>query len=149
MVNSLAPHEGRITVPDLEFRKLFTEAKVVAVVGLSDNPARTSHRIGKYLKNEGGYRIIPINPNITEVLGEKCYPDLASIPADIVIDIVNVFRRSEHIEEVARDAVKRGCKFFWAQLGVYNQKAEEILREAHIPYIMNRCIFVEHQSIFY
>lgn len=136
-------------MPDHEFRKLFTETKVVAVVGLSDNPARTSHRIAKYLKNEGGYRIVPVNPNATEVLGEKCYSDLTAIPADIVIDIVNVFRRSEHLEEVARDAVKRGCKFFWAQLGVYNQKAEEILREAQIPYIMNRCIFVEHQSIFY
>ncbi|HNT27014.1 MAG TPA: CoA-binding protein [bacterium] len=137
------------TVVDVDLRKLFSETRTVAIVGLSDNPVRTSHRIAKYLKNEAGYRIIPVNPTVAEVLGEKSYPDLLSIPADIVIDIVNVFRRSEHLEAVAREAVQRGCRFFWSQLGVYSQKAEEVLRDAKLPFVMNRCIFVEHQNLFH
>lgn len=132
-----------------DLKKVFEEAHTIAVVGLSDNPARTSHRIAKYLKNEAGYRVIPVNPNITELWGEKSYPNLLAIPSDIVIDIVNVFRRSEYLEEIAREAVQRGCRFFWAQLGIYGQKAEEILKAAGIPYVMNRCIFVEHQSLFH
>ena len=132
-----------------DFRKLFEETRTIAVVGLSDNAARTSHRIAKYLRNEAGFRVIPVNPGIAELWGEKSYPDLLSIPADITVDIVNVFRRSEYLADIARAAVKRGCRFFWAQLGVYGREAEDILKAAKIPYVMNRCIFVEHQSIFH
>ena len=136
-------------MPEIDLRKLFSEIKTVAIVGLSDNPSRTSYRIGKYLKNEAGYRIIPVNPNVAEVLGEKCYASLRDIPAEIVIDVVNVFRRSEYLEEVARDAVARGCRFFWSQLGVSSKEAADILSSAKIPFLMNRCIFVEHQSFFH
>ena len=132
-----------------DMKKILKKAKTIAIVGLSNKPERTSNRIGKYLQNTGKYRIIPVNPTICEVLGEKSYGSLKDIPADIEIDIVNVFRRSEYLKDVARDAVERGCGAFWAQLGVYDEKAGEILAEADIPTIMNTCIFVEHQNLIY
>lgn len=138
-----------VIVSSIDMKKLFSDTKTVAVVGLSNNPGRTSHRIGKYLKNEAKYSVIPINPNVSEVFGEKSYDSLLDIPVDIEIDIVNIFRRSEYLPEIARQAVKRNCKFFWAQLGVYNEEAEQILQDAGIPYIMNQCIFVEHQSVLH
>lgn len=136
-------------MPGTDLKKLFSEIKTIAIIGLSDNPSRTSYRIGRYLKNEAKYTIIPVNPNVSEVLGEKSYPTLLDIPQEIKIDIVNVFRRSEHLEELAMQAVQKKCGFFWAQLGIYSIEAEKILLEAEMPYIMNQCIFVEHQSLFY
>ena len=132
-----------------DLKKLFESTKTVAIVGLSDNPTRTSYRIARYLQKEAGYRIVPVNPNVTEVLGEKAYPSLLSVPDNISIDIVNVFRRSEHLQQIANEAASRGCSFFWAQLGVTDSKAEEILEREKIPYIMDDCIFVEHQGCFF
>ncbi len=133
----------------IDIKKLFSETKTIAIVGLSDKIERTSNRIGRYLKNEGGYRIIPVNPEIEDVLGEKAYPSLLDIPEDIEIDILNVFRRSEYLPQLAEEAVKRKVKFFWAQLGIYNKEAEKILINAGIPYIMDACIFVEHRGFFF
>lgn len=130
-------------------KKLFEATRTIAIVGLSDNPARTSNRIARYLQNEAGYRIIPVNPRIDEVLGEKAYPSLTAVPEDIKIDIVNVFRRCEYLPEIAEESITRGCGFFWAQLGVKNSEAAEILDKAEIPYIMDACIFVEHRSCFF
>jgi uncharacterized protein len=129
----------------VDIKGVLESAKTIAVVGLSDKDGKTSNRIGKYLKSKG-YVVVPVNPNADEVIGEKSYKSLADIPPEIKIDIVNVFRRSEFVEEVANEAVKRGCGTFWAQLGIYSENAAKLLEEANIPFIMNRCIFVEHQN---
>lgn len=132
-----------------DMKKILKKAKTIAIVGLSNKPERTSYRIGKYLQNTGKYKIIPVNPTISEVFGEKSYASLKDIPEDIEIDIVNIFRRSEYLEDIARDVVELGCGAFWAQLGVYNENAEKTLKDAEIPTIMNTCIFVEHQNLIY
>ncbi len=133
----------------IELKKIFEKSQNIAIVGLSSRSDRTSNRIGRYLKEEAGYNIIPVNPNEDSILGETSWPSLTDIPSDIKIDIVNVFRRPEHLESIAAECVQRGVGFFWAQLGVSNDKAAEILQKAEVPYVMNRCIFVEHQQIFF
>ncbi len=132
---------------DANLRRLFNTSETIAVVGLSGKPHRVSYRIGKYLKDKG-FRVIPVNPNEEEIFGEKSYASLLDIPRDIKIDIVNVFRRSEYVEEVAKEAVEMGCKFFWSQLGIYSKSAEVILEEKGIPFLMNTCILIEHQRLF-
>lgn len=132
-----------------DIKKILKKAKTIAVVGLSNKTERTSNRIGKYLQNTGKYRVIPVNPTICEVLGEKSYASLKDIPADIDIDIVNVFRRSEYLEGIAKEAAQRGCGAFWAQLGLDDENARKVLEEAQIPAVMNKCIFVEHQNLIY
>jgi len=136
-------------VEKVDFKAIFEKCSTIAVVGLSDKEDRTSYRIGKYLQTKGKYRIIPVNPNADEILGEKVYKSLLDIPADIKIDVVNVFRRSEYLEEIAKEAVQIGCGAFWAQLGIFNENAQKILNDAKITSVMNRCIFVEHQNLFY
>jgi uncharacterized protein len=133
----------------VDLKTILEKAETIAIVGLSEKDGRTSNRIGKYLQTKGKYRIIPVNPNVDEVLGEKAYASLKDIPEDIKIDIVNVFRRSEYLEEIAREATERGCGAFWSQLGISSDSAKEILEKAGVPTVMNRCIFVEHQDLFY
>lgn len=118
---------------DLVERQL-TESKTIAVVGLSPNPERDSYRVARYLKDMG-YRVIPINPTVDEVLGEKSYPDLKSVP--VPIDMVNVFRRSELVPPVVEEAIQVGVRFIWMQDGVINEEAAEKARAAGIPVIMN------------
>lgn len=117
------------------------DAGTVAVVGLSSNGARDSHRIAAYLKAHG-YRVVPVNPNETEVLGEKAYPTLADVPFDI--DVVDVFRRREHLRGIVEEAIKKGAWGVWGQLGVADTEAEEIASGAGLAFVMNRCIMVEH-----
>ncbi|MEA2683847.1 MAG: uncharacterized protein QOK05_2175 [Chloroflexota bacterium] len=117
------------------------EAKTVAVVGLSSNRARDSHRIAAYLQAHG-YRIVPVNPNETEVLGEKAYATIADIPFDI--DIVDVFRRREHLKGIVEEAVKKGAWGVWGQLGVADTAAEKLAADSGLKFVMNRCIMVEH-----
>lgn len=117
------------------------DARTVAVVGLSSNPARDSHRIASYLQ-EHGYRVVPVNPNETEVLGERAYASLADIPFDI--DIVDVFRRREHLKGVVEDAIEKGAWGVWGQLEVSDNEAELIANDAGLKFVMNRCIMVEH-----
>jgi uncharacterized protein len=107
----------RSELEKLNIKEVLENAKTIAIVGLSEKDGRTSNRIGKYLQINGKYRIIPVNPNADEIFGEKSYKSLLDIPSEIKIDIVNVFRRSEFLEEVAKEAVARGCGAFWAQLG--------------------------------
>lgn len=118
---------------DLVERQL-KESKTIAVVGLSPNPERDSYRVALYLK-EAGYRIIPVNPVIKEVLGEKSYPDLKSVP--VPIDMVDVFRRSDLVGPVVEEAIKVGAKFIWMQDGVVNEEAAERARAVGIPVIMD------------
>jgi predicted CoA-binding protein len=127
-----------------DIKNLLKLRKRIAVVGLSDQPFRTSYMVSEYMQ-DAGYEIIPVNPNVTEVLGKKAYASLEDIEGHV--DIVNVFRRSEFLPEVARSAVKIKAGFFWAQMGLYSEEAEEILQSATIPYIMDKCIKVEHAMI--
>lgn len=123
-----------------EIKKILSEAKTIAVVGLSDNPERTSHMVSKAMQDEG-YRIIPVNPKVDEVLGEKSYASLLDIPEKV--DIVNVFRRSEFTVPIAEEAVKINAGTFWLQQGIINEEAGRIASEGGLNVIMDRCIKVE------
>lgn len=119
------------------------EAKNIAIVGLSNKPERTSYMVAQVLQ-DNGYKIIPVNPLLAaeEILGEKVYANLTEI--DDSIDIVDVFRRSEFLPEVAADFLKTDAKVFWAQLGIENEEADEMLRKAgRTDVVMDRCIKIE------
>jgi predicted CoA-binding protein len=136
-----------INQPDSsQIKELFQNAKRIAVVGLSDNPSRTSYQVSHYM-HEAGYEIIPINPTVKEVFGKKAYASLAEAESEGPIDIVNVFRRSEFLPQVAEEAAAAGAKSFWAQLGLYNEKAESYLQEQNVFTVMDRCIMVEHSRL--
>lgn len=124
-----------------EIQSILKNKKRIAVVGLSDNPERTSYQVSKYMQ-EHGYTIIPINPVIDEALGEKAVKSLHDIEGHV--EIVNVFRRSEFLPEVAKDTAAIGADVFWAQLGLENEEAFKYLQEKGITSIMNKCIKVEH-----
>ena len=128
-------------------RQYLTTSKTVAVVGLSDREETTSNRVSKEMQSRG-YRIIPVNPKLAgqEILGEKAYASLAEITFHV--DIVDVFRRSEFLPDVARDFLQADAQIFWAQLGLENQEAEEILRAGGCEdIVMNRCIKKEHTRL--
>ena len=116
--------------------------KTIAVVGLSSNPMRASHEVAAYLKN-AGYRIIPVNPNETEVLGEKAYARLEDVPEPV--DIVDVFRRAEEVPAVAGSAIKIKAKVLWMQLGIENGEAAERARAAGLVVVEDSCLMVEHK----
>jgi predicted CoA-binding protein len=120
-------------------------ARTVAVVGCSPNPDRPSHAIARYLM-EQGYRIIPVNPGHREILGEPCYRSLSEIPREVPVDIVDVFRRSDHVAPVAEEAIARGVGFFFMQMGVVDPASARRLEAAGIPVAMDRCILVEHAT---
>jgi len=129
-------------LPEAEkISELLKNAKTIAVVGLSDNPARTSYRVSAYMQSQG-YRIVPVNPAISEALGEKAYPTLSEVPEKV--DIVNVFRRSEYVPEVVDEAIRLGVPAIWMQEGVVHEAAAEKARQAGIFVVMNRCILKEH-----
>jgi predicted CoA-binding protein len=124
--------------------EIIHEAKVIAVVGLSPNPARPSHGVAQYLQARG-FVIIPVNPQVDEVLGEKSYPSLRDVL--VPIDIVDVFRQPEHVPAIAQDAVAIGAKALWTQLGVISSEGAEIARRGGLKVIMDRCLKVEHQAL--
>lgn len=124
-----------------EIKSILESAKTIAVVGLSNNPERTSYQIAKAMQ-DSGYRIIPVNPTIDEVLGEKAYDSLAEIPEKI--DIINVFRRPEFLPDIAKDAAKTDCRVFWAQQGIVSEEAYHYLKERGFTVIMDLCIKVVH-----
>ena len=136
-----------INPSDSVVRQYLTTSKTVAVVGLSDREETTSNRVSKEMQSRG-YRIIPVNPKLAgqEILGEKAYASLAEIPFHV--DIVDVFRRSEFLPDVARDFLQADAQIFWAQLGLENKEAEEILRAGGCEdIVMNRCIKKEHTRL--
>ena len=122
-----------------ELRPLLGEAKVVAVVGISSKPWRPSHEVASYLQQHG-YRIVPVNPNEQEVLGEQVYASLLDIPKEIHVDVVDVFRRAEHTPEVARDAVAIGARVLWLQEGIVSDEAARIAADGGLEVIMGVCI---------
>ena len=125
--------------------ELLKKARTIAVVGLSNNPLRASHGVSAYMQSHG-YRIIPVNPNITGALGEKAWPRLLDVPEKI--DIVNIFRRPEFVEEVVDEAVQLKVPAIWMQEEVINEKAAEKARKAGIFVVMNDCILQEHMRRF-
>lgn len=129
---------------DLE-EQIFEDSKVIAVVGLSANPERPSHRVAGYLKGNG-YTIIPVNPSIESTLDEKSYPDLSSIP--VAVDVVDIFRKPEDVLPIVEEAVKIGAKTVWMQEGVINEEAADYARKAGLRVVMDRCMLKEHQRIY-
>jgi predicted CoA-binding protein len=125
--------------PILEILKKY---KTIAVLGLSSNPARPSYGVTEYMQS-AGYRIIPVNPNETEVLGEKSYARLEDVPEKI--EIVDVFRRAEHMPAVVESALRVGAKVFWMQLGIEHAAAAERARAAGLIVVEDACILVEHR----
>jgi predicted CoA-binding protein len=124
--------------------ELLKSTRVIAVVGLSSNPMRPSNGVSEYMQ-QAGYRIIPVNPNEAEVLGEKSYATLEDVPEPI--DMVDVFRRPEHVPAIVESAIKIGAKSLWLQEGVIHEQAAERAREAGLDVVMDRCILKEHRKL--
>jgi uncharacterized protein len=126
-----------------EIERILKTAKTIAVVGISNKLGRPSLTVANYLKSQG-YNIILVNPTITEVLGERCYPDLESFPGDV--DVVDIFRKSQDTIPVVESAIRKGVKAVWMQEGIVNEEAAKKAREAGIIVVMNRCMLKEHMK---
>jgi predicted CoA-binding protein len=129
-------------------RRILTHSRVIVVVGLSAHWYRPSYFAAKYMQDHG-YRIIPVNPAYTDVLNERCYPDLASARngAGVPIDIVDCFRKPPDIPPIARDAVAIGARVLWMQLGIRNEEAAKIALDAGLDVVMDRCVKIEHARL--
>jgi uncharacterized protein len=127
-----------------EIRRLLTESRTIAVVGLSDDPARPSHRVAAYLQL-AGYQILPVNPRISETLGERAWPELDALPGPV--DVVCVFRRGEEVPPVAEAAIRLGCRALWLQDGVVHAAAAARARAAGLVVVMNDCMLRRHLSL--
>jgi len=131
-------------VDDAFLHRVLSESKTIAVVGLSPNPERDSYRVASYLL-EHGYEIIPVHPRASEILGQKVYRDLASV--EVPVDIVNVFRRSDHVLPVVQAALSLHPRVIWLQLGIVNQDAARVAEENGIPFVQDKCIMLEHKRL--
>jgi len=129
---------------DKEMKEILLSAKTVASVGLSSNQEKESYWIAAYLK-EQGYRIIPVNPTATEILGEKAYPDLSSVPEKV--DVVQVFRKPEDVPPVVEEAIKIGAKVVWMQEGISHAESAKKAREAGLQVIMDACMRATHRRL--
>ena len=127
-------------------RALLREAKTIAVVGLSPNPPRPSNEVARYLQ-DAGYRIVPVNPGHSTILGERSYPTLTAAARDLAIDIVDVFRRSEYAGAVVDEAIPLAPRLIWLQVGVVDEAARARAEAAGIPCVMDRCLKVDHQLL--
>jgi predicted CoA-binding protein len=132
IVNGMSPE-------DRELRILLGDTHTIAMVGLSSKPTRPSYGVAQYLQ-EHGYRIVPVNPNETQVLGERAFPSLRELPEDMAVDVVDVFRRADKTPDVARDAVAIGAKVLWLQEGIENEDAYRIAADGGLEVIMGVCI---------
>lgn len=135
---------------DADIRAILSKPATVAVVGCSDNPARDSLTIAKLLKSHG-FKVIPVNPQLDaealrSAVGEKCYPDLASIPE--LVEIVDVFRRSEFVPQIVEDAIAKGARILWCQLGVIHLDAARRAQKAGMTVVMDRCPAIEYARLF-
>jgi uncharacterized protein len=135
---------------DSEIRAILSKPATVAVVGCSDNPARDSLKIAKLLKTHS-FKVIPVNPQLDpgalqSALGEKCYPDLASIPEPV--ELVDVFRRSEFVPQIVEEAMAKGVRVLWCQLGVIHLEAARRAQQAGIKVVMDRCPAIEYARLF-
>jgi hypothetical protein len=133
-------HENEIDL----LRRILQDSHVIAVVGLSNDPSRPSYDVSAYMQRHG-YRIVPINPGASEILGEQAYPDLLSVPFDV--DIVNIFRRPEQVEPHVEEAIRKGAQSVWMQLGIQHDAAARRARGAGLPVVQDRCIKIEHMRL--
>ncbi|UCF72070.1 MAG: CoA-binding protein [Deltaproteobacteria bacterium] len=124
--------------------KILNEYRTVAIVGLSPNPSRPSHRVASYLAGNG-YKVIPVNPRAQEILGKPSYPNLSSLPEPV--EVVDIFRRSEEVMPIVDEAIKIGAKVVWMQEGVINEEAASKARDAGLLVVMNKCMLKEHQRL--
>jgi len=129
---------------DSVLKEILLSAKTIASVGLSSNPNKESYRIASYLKAQG-YRVIPVNPTASEIMGETSYPDLQSIPGKI--DIVQVFRKPEDVPPVVDDAIQAGARVIWMQEGIVHEEAAEKARQAGLQVVMDTCMRVAHRTL--
>ena len=129
---------------DNAMRDVLTQAKVIAVVGHSDKPERTSYRIAQFLR-EVGYKVYPVNPTVSEIDGQPSYASLKDVPESV--DIVNVFRRSEYLPEIVDEAIAIHAKTVWAQLGVYDERSAQKAIDAGWNMVMDACIKVEYMRL--
>ena len=127
-----------------QISEILRMGRTIAVVGLSAKRYRPSYGVAEYMQR-AGYRIIPVNPHETEVLGEKCYPDVESVPEPI--DIVDIFRRSEFVPEIVEAAIRKGAKAIWMQEGVIHEEAARRAKEAGLEVVMDRCILKDHRRL--
>ena len=134
----------RTHVYDSPIERILRECRTVAVVGLSPNPARPSHGVAAYLQ-ANGYRIVPVNPMIDEVLGERSYPDLEAVP--FPVELIDVFRRSQEVPPVAEQAIRVGAAALWLQLGVIHHEAAARAAEHGLDVVMDRCTAIEHRAL--
>jgi predicted CoA-binding protein len=131
------------THTDEEILKILS-LKKVTVVGMSQNPGKAAHGVPRYL-SENGYDITPVNPNADEILGKKCVDEISQVQEEI--DIVDVFRPSDQVLPIVKEAIKKNPKVIWLQEGIHNQEAEELARDAGIKVVFNRCMLAEHQRL--
>lgn len=129
---------------DKEMKEILLSTKTIASVGLSSNPAKESYGIVAYLKRQG-YRIIPVNPTADEIMGEKAYPDLSSLPDKV--DVVLVFRKPEDVPPVVDEAIKIGAKVVWMQEGIVHEEAAQKARDAGLQVVMDACMRATHQRL--
>lgn len=129
---------------DDALKEILLSAKTIASVGLSSNQEKESYGVASYLK-EQGYRVIPVNPTAAEILGEKAYPDLQSVPEKI--DVVQVFRKPEDVPPVVDDAIKAGAKVIWMQEGIVNEEAAQKARDAGLQVVMDACMRASHKRL--
>lgn len=130
---------------DPDLKRLFETVRTIAVVGCSPKPERPGHYVAKYLQDLG-FRVIPVNPGQTEILGEKCYASLRDIPEPV--DMVDCFRRAEDIPPIVEDAITIGAKFIWMQLGIVNEEAAQRALDAGIEVVMDRCPKIDYPRLF-
>ncbi len=129
---------------DVRLRRILAECRSIAVVGLSAQPHRPSHGVALYMQAQG-YRIIPVNPAYTDVLGQRCHASLADVQEPV--HMVTVFRRTEEVLPVAHQAIAIGAQCFWQQLGVLNEAADLLVRQAGLDAVMDRCVKIEHARL--
>jgi len=125
--------------------EMLRNSRTIAVVGISDQPERPSHGVALYLRRY--YTIVPVNPRLTTWEGERCYPSLAAVPSEVTIDLVNVFRRPEHIPEVVTEVLARGAPRLWLQQGIRHEAAAAEASKGGMAVIMDACIAVEHSAL--
>lgn len=126
-----------------EIESILNKYDTVAIVGLSRNPEKDGHKVGKYLI-DNGFTVIPVNPYAKEILGEKSYPSLKDIPDDIQVDIVCIFRPPDEVNEIVDDAIAISAEVIWMQIGIVNNAAADKARSAGLLVVMNKCMKIEH-----
>ncbi len=129
---------------DYELRKILTKSKTIATVGFSSNPQRPGYYVPEYLLNQG-YHVIPVNPSLQEILGQKAYPDLLSVPEPV--DVVQIFRPPDQVPAVVDQAIQIGAKAVWMQIGAVNQEAAQKAADAGLTVVTDRCMMVEHKRL--